>query len=311
MNRNVQRLKFHNFQRYTHMRLRDMVKQTIDHAIRNQSVDQINQRVKGNFAMIKRRIVTHARWNYKNLFFSERDIANFTDQYFEKHWEKEVKRYMGKIIKGHTSHFAETPVPVNNLPYIGGYGLFLYGGGVMVMGPEGLVILNGNGSDLISKTNEFLNWMNNGFALGEIGLAHKGIAKVGEITAGTAGRWNVYSKDVAGISKTAAGYFRTFGRIAGAFSIGFDYFGYKSGRTSKGRFQMNTAYTVIGLFGGYAGFGVSAVYFFMGDILGMHDRAEKEFQEMMKLPEKERRKIMHEKLRKRRGMARPIRNPKF
>ena len=311
MNRNVQRLKFHNFQRYTHMRLRDMVKQTIDHAIRNQSVDQINQRVKGNFAMVRGRIITHARWNYKNLFFSERDIADFTDQYFEKHWEKEVKRYMGKIIKGHTSHFAETPVPVNNLPYIGGYGLFLYGGGVMVMGPEGLVILNGNGSELLSKSSEFLNWFGNGLTLGEIGLAHKGIAKVGEITVGTAGRWNVYSKDIAGISKTTATYFRWFGRIAGLGSLYFDYKLHEKGSISKGRFGMNTAYTIIGIAGGYAGFGVSVVYYFMGDVLGMHDRAEKEFEEIIRLPEKERLKIMREKLRKRRGMARPIRNPKF
>ena len=49
----------------------------------------------------------------------------------------------------------------------------------------------------------------------------------------------------------------------------------------------------------------------MGDVLGMHDKAEKDFEEMMKLPEKERLKIMRERLRKRRGTARSIRNPKF
>src|SRR5690606_8584628 len=117
--------------------------------------------------------------------------------------------------------------------------------------------------------------------------------------------------DIAGISKTTATYFRWFGRIAGLGSLYFDYKLHEKGSISKGRFGMNTAYTIIGIAGGYAGFGVSVVYYFMGDVLGMHDRAEKEFEEIIRLPEKERLKIMREKLRKRRGMARPIRNPKF
>ncbi|MGS2739706.1 hypothetical protein [Sinomicrobium sp. M5D2P17] len=97
MNRIVHKLKCRQLERYVKQKLKDVIKQTVDHAVRNETVFDIERKLKGNMIMAKKHIVFNASTHFKSLGLHKKEIAAFVDYYFAKNWENELWLYINKL----------------------------------------------------------------------------------------------------------------------------------------------------------------------------------------------------------------------
>lgn len=79
-------------------------------------------------------------------------------------------------------------------------------------------------------------------------------------------------------SLATASQLRWFGRGAAAFTVGVNYYRWRSGEISGSKFTQETTWTGIGVFGGAPGLIVSSLYWFAGDVLGGKEMAQRRFE---------------------------------
>ncbi len=138
-----------------------------------------------------------------------------------------------------------------------------------------------SGNSLRDDTKTFLGVAGRGLSAGSMGLSYHGrnISKIGELTIGSIGRWNVYSKSSLAISGKLSSYVRLFGRKAGALSLGFNVIDYSNGNTSGYDLGVNSGFTLYGMYGGPIGWFLSGSYFIF-DITGGKAIMERRAQHM-------------------------------
>ncbi|WP_062056962.1 hypothetical protein [Aquimarina longa] len=86
-------LKLGLVNQYLDGQISGIVKETFDDAIRNEALNEIDQRLESGFAIEKTKILITIQMAYSGVFYSGYDIAGYIKSYFDTHVNNEVLRY--------------------------------------------------------------------------------------------------------------------------------------------------------------------------------------------------------------------------